>query len=99
MESIEKPPKKEGNESVTICNALKLCTADGKMRLTDVSDTEQLFRLIQSIPPPKAEPFKQWMAHVASERTNAISLQVKAGRYGGTYAHKDVAFEFAIWAL
>ena len=64
--------KKEGNETVTNCNALKLRAADGKMRLTDVADTEQLFRLIQSIPSPKAEPFKQWMAHVASECTNAI---------------------------
>ena len=76
--------KKEGNETVTNCNALKLRAADGKMRLTDVADTEQLFRLIQSIPSPKAEPFKQWMAHVASEHTNAISLQDKAGHYGGT---------------
>ena len=60
--------KKEGNETVTNCNALKLRAADGKMRLTDVADTEQLFRLIQSIPSPKAEPFKQWMAHVAAAR-------------------------------
>ena len=54
--------KKEGNETVTNCNAFKLRAADGKMRLTDIADTEQLFRLIQSIPSPKAEPFKQWMA-------------------------------------
>jgi len=53
---------KEGNETVTNCNQLKLQAFDGKMRLTDVADTEQLFRLIQSIPSPKAEPFKQWMA-------------------------------------
>ena len=58
--------KKEGNETVTNCNGLKMRAADGKMRLTDVADTEQLFRLIQSIPSPKAEPFKQWMAAVAS---------------------------------
>ena len=57
--------KKEGNETVSNCNALKLKAADGKMHLTDVADTEQLFRLIQSIPSPKAEPFKQWMAEVA----------------------------------
>ena len=56
--------KEEGNETVTNCHALKLRAADGKMRLTDVADTEQLFRLIQSIPSPKAEPFKQWMALV-----------------------------------
>ena len=60
--------KKEGNESVTNCNALKLRAADGKMRMTDVADTEQLFRLIQSIPSTKAEPFKQWMAQVAALR-------------------------------
>ena len=54
--------KDEGNETVTNCHQLKLRAADGKMRLTDVADTEQLFRIIQSIPSPKAEPFKQWMA-------------------------------------
>ena len=61
---LKKRLKEEGNETVTNCNALKLKAADGKMRLTDVVDTEQLFRLIQSIPSPKAEPFKQWMAEV-----------------------------------
>lgn len=60
--------KKEGNETVTNCNRLKLIAADGKMRLTDVADQQQLFRIIQSIPSPKAEPFKQWMAQVASAR-------------------------------
>ncbi len=60
--------KAEGNETVTNCHGLKLRAADGKMRLTDVADTEQLFRLIQSIPSPKSEPFKQWMASVASTR-------------------------------
>ena len=59
---------KEGNQTVTTCNRLKLRAADGKLRLTDVADTEQLFRLIQSIPSPKAEPFKLWMAQVASIR-------------------------------
>lgn len=58
----------EGNETVTNCNALKMEALDGKMRLTDVADTEQLFRLIQSIPSPKAEPFKQWLAKVGYER-------------------------------
>ena len=62
---LKKRLKEEGNETVTNCNALKLKAADGKMHLTDVADTEQLFRLIQSIPSPKAEPFKQWMAEVA----------------------------------
>ena len=60
--------KKEGNQTVTNCNQLKLLAEDGKMRMTDVADQEQLFRLIQSIPSPKAEPFKLWMARVASER-------------------------------
>ena len=63
---------KEGNETVTNCNQLKIKAADGKMRLTDVADTEQLFRLIQSIPSPKAEPFKQWMALVASQRIDQM---------------------------
>jgi len=63
---------KEGNETVTNCNALKLQAADGKMRKTDVADTEQLFRLIQSIPSPKAEPFKQWMAQVAAQRLDQM---------------------------
>lgn len=60
--------KKEGNETVTNCNRLKLVSEDGKMRFTDVATTQQLFRLIQSIPSPKAEPFKLWMAQVAKER-------------------------------
>ena len=64
--------KAEGNETVTNCHALKMQAADGKMRLTDVADTEQLFRLIQSIPSPKAEPFKQWMAQVAGERIDQL---------------------------
>ena len=62
----------EGNETVTNCNGLKMQAADGKMAQTDVADTEQLLRLIQSIPSPKAEPFKLWMAKVASERLNQI---------------------------
>jgi prophage antirepressor-like protein len=63
---------KEGNETVTNCNQLKMPAPDGKMRLTDVADTEQLFRLIQSIPSPKAEPFKQWLAQVAAERLDEM---------------------------
>ena len=69
---LKKRLKEEGNETVTNCNALKLEAADGKMRLTDVADTEQLFRLIQSIPSPKAEPFKLWMAEVASTRIDQL---------------------------
>lgn len=64
--------KAEGNETVTNCHGLKMLAADGKMRLTDVADTAQLFRLIQSIPSPKAEPFKQWMSQVASDRLDQM---------------------------
>jgi len=60
--------KAEGNQTVTNCHGLKMQAQDGKMRLTDVADTEQLLRLIQSIPSPKAEPFKQWLARVGYER-------------------------------
>lgn len=63
---------KEGNESVTNCNQLKMLSSDGKRYKTDVADTEQLFRLIQSIPSPKAEPFKQWMAQVAAQRLDQL---------------------------
>ena len=69
---LKKRLKDEGNETVTNCNAFKMRAADGKMRKTDCADTEQLFRLIQSIPSPKAEPFKLWMAQVASERIDQI---------------------------
>lgn len=64
--------KEEGNETVTSCHGLKMLANDGKMRLTDVADTEQLFRLIQSIPSPKAEPFKLWLAKVAAERLDEM---------------------------
>ena len=65
---LKKRLRNEGNETVTNCNALKMEAADGKMRMTDIADNEQLFRLIQSIPSPKAEPFKQWLAKVGYER-------------------------------
>ena len=64
--------KKEGNESVTNCNQLKMQSSDGKFYKTDVADVEQLFRLIQSIPSPKAEPFKLWLAEIARERLEEI---------------------------
>ena len=64
--------KKEGNETATNCSQLKMLAPDGKMRLTDVATTEQIFRLIQSIPSPKAEPFKLWMAQVAKERLDEM---------------------------
>lgn len=64
--------KEEGNETVTNCHQLKMKASDGKMRLTDVADAEQLFRLIQSIPSPKAEPFKLWIAQIARERLDQL---------------------------
>ena len=64
--------KAEGNETVTNLHGLKMLAADQKMRITDVADTEQLFRLIQFIPSPKAEPFKLWIAKVARERIDEI---------------------------
>jgi hypothetical protein len=70
--------KKEGNETVTKCHGLKMVAADGKMRFTDVATTEQLLRLIQSIPSPKAEPFKLWLAQVGSERLDEIADPEKA---------------------
>lgn len=69
---MKKRLKDEGNETVTNCNGLKMQAADGKMRITDVADTEQIFRLIQSIPSPKAEPFKLWLAQVANERIDEM---------------------------
>jgi len=69
---MKKRLKDEGNETVTNCNGLKMPAPDGKMRMTDVADTEQLFRLIQSIPSPKAEPFKLWLAKIAAERLDEM---------------------------
>lgn len=74
---MKKRLKDEGNETVTNCNGLKLEAPDGKMRLTDVADTQQLLRLIQSIPSPKAEPFKQWLAKVGYELTQNKALTVQ----------------------
>lgn len=69
---LKKRLKDEGNETVTNCNGLKMRAADGKMRLTDVADTEQLLRIIQSVPSPKAEPFKTWLAKVGTERLDQM---------------------------
>lgn len=69
---FKKRLKDEGNETVTNCNGLKMPAADGKMRLTDVADTEQLLRIIQSVPSPKAEPFKTWLAKVGAERLDQM---------------------------
>jgi hypothetical protein len=72
LEGDEKKLKDGGNETVTNCNVLKMQAPDGKMRLTNVADTEQLFRLIQSIPSPKAEPFKLWLAQLAAWRLDQM---------------------------
>jgi hypothetical protein len=86
---LKKRLSEEGNESVTNCNALKMVAADGKMRMTDVADTEQLFRLIQSIPSPKAEPFKLWIAKVARERIDEIEdPEIGIDRLMETYLKK-----------
>ncbi|MFH1917255.1 MAG: Bro-N domain-containing protein [Nanoarchaeota archaeon] len=69
---LKKRLKDEGNETVTNCNALKMPAPDGKMRLTDVGNTKEIFRIIQSIPSPRAEPFKQWLAQVGYERIEEI---------------------------
>ena len=65
---LKKRLKEEGSELLTICKQLKMKAADGKMRLTDVADMQGIFRIIQSIPSPKAEPFKLWLAEVGKER-------------------------------
>ena len=85
----------ERNETVTNCNALKMLAADGKMRFTDVADTEQLFRLIQSVPSPKAEPFKIWLARVGSERIDEIEdPEIGIDRLMETYLRKGYSKEW-----
>jgi len=85
----------EGNETVTNCNALKMLAADGKMRLTDVADTGQLLRLVQSVPSPKAEPFKLWLARVGSERIDEIEDPEKGiDRLMETYLKKGYLKEW-----
>ena len=64
--------KAEGNETVTNCHQLKLPAADGKKRLTDVADLEEVFRIIQSIPSPKAEPLKRWLAEIGAQRIDQM---------------------------
>ncbi len=85
----------EGNETVTNCNALKMLAKDGKMRITDVANTEQLFRLIQSIPSPKAEPFKLWLAQVGRERIDEIEdPEIGFDRLMETYLKKGYTKEW-----
>jgi hypothetical protein len=85
----------EGNETVTNCNGLKMTAPDGKQRLTDVADTEQLLRLIQSIPSPKAEPFKRWLAKVGYERLEEIeNPELAATRMRELYKAKGYSDEW-----
>lgn len=87
--------KAEGNETVTNCHALKMRAADGKNRLTDVADTEQLLRIIQSIPSPKAEPFKLWLAEVGRERIEeTIDPEQAIDRALETYLKKGYSEEW-----
>ena len=86
---------KEGSELVTNCNQLKMLSADGKMYLTDIADTETLFRLIQSIPSPKAEPFKLWISKVARERIDEIEdPEIGIDRLMETYLRKGYSKEW-----
>lgn len=92
---LKKRLKDEGNETVTSCNALKMTAADGKRRLTDVADTEQLLRIIQSIPSPKAEPFKLWLAQVGRERIEeTIDPELTIDRALETYLKKGYTREW-----
>lgn len=86
--------KEEGNETVTACNQLKMTAADGKRRMTDVANTEQLLRIIQSIPSPKAEPFKLWLAQVGRERIEeTIDPELTIDRALETYLKKGYSRE------
>ena len=92
---MKKRLKDEGNETVTNCNALKMTAADGKKRLTDVATTEQLLRIIQSIPSPKAEPFKLWLAEVGRERIEETIVPEQAiDRALETYLKKGYTREW-----
>lgn len=85
----------EGNQTVSACNALKMLAPDGKQRLTDVADTEQLLRLIQSVPSPKAEPLKRWLAQVGYERLEEIeNPELAAQRMRAIYKSKGYSDEW-----
>ncbi len=92
---FKKRLKDEGNQTVTNCNGLKMQSQDGKMRLTDVANTEQLLRLIQSIPSKKAEPFKMWLAKVGNERINETAdPELTIDRAMQTYLNKGYSREW-----
>ena len=87
--------KEEGNETVTICHGLKMAAKDGKMRMTDVADLQGIFRIIQSIPSPKAEPFKMWLAEVGKERVDEIiDPELTIDRALQTYLQKGYSREW-----
>lgn len=87
--------RKEGNQTVTDCHALRMKAPDGKMRLTDVADTETLLRLVQSIPSPKAEPFKLWLAKVGYERMEETDdPELSIDRAMKTYLEKGYSKEW-----
>ena len=87
--------REEGNETVTNCHGLKMRAADGKKRLTDVADTEQLLRIVQSIPSPKAEPFKMWLAQAGRERIEeTIDPELTIERALETYQRKGYSREW-----
>lgn len=92
---LKKRLKDEGNETVTNCNGLKMTARDGKKRMTDVANTEQLLRIIQSIPSPKAEPFKLWLAEVGKERIEeTIDPELTIDRALETYLKKGYSREW-----
>ena len=92
---LKKRLNDEGNELVTNCNRLKMPAKDGKMRLTDVANTKELLRLIQSVPSPKAEPFKQWLAQVGKERLEEIAdPEIAMQRAINTYRKKGYSEEW-----
>lgn len=92
---LKKRLRDEGNETITNCNGLKMLAAGGKMRKTDVADVEQLLRLVQSIPSPKAEPFKLWLAQVGSERIlETIDPELSIDRALETYVRKGYSREW-----
>ncbi len=103
LKKLKQRLKEEGNETVTNCHALKMLAADCKMRFTDVADQEQLFRIIQSIPSSKAEPFKVWMAQVASLRIDQmqdpeLSMQQAVSDYKRLgYSEKWIKKSFAFY--
>lgn len=92
---LKKRLKDEGNETVTNCNGLKMMSSDGKMRKTDVADIQGIFRIIQSIPSPKAEPFKMWLAEVGKDRIDEIiDPEITIDRALETYLQKGYSREW-----